>query len=99
MYNNDNFNIKSLNIKNKLKAVFEEINSLCEIPLNIEEITDKFYSDLEQATLEKSITDRKIKIKELLNNYFDKNFVGEFTKLIVGNQFSLSKLFNIDLEE
>lgn len=99
LYNNDNFNIKSLNIKNKLKDVFEEINSLCEIPFNIEEITDKFYSDLEQAILEKSITDRKIKIKELLNNYFDKNFVGEFTKLIVGNQFSLSKLFNIDLEE
>lgn len=100
LYNSDNFSANSLNISEKLQETFSEINSLCkEINFNYDETNDSLCEELEQILLEKSITDKKIMLKKLLTNYFDKNFVNEFIKLISGNQFNISNLFNIDLEE
>ena len=100
LYNSDNFSVNNLNIKEKLQETFNEINYLCkEINFNYDELNDNLYEKLEQALLEKSINDKKILIKELLANYFSKDFINEFIKLILGNQFNISKLFNIDLEE
>ena len=100
LYNSDNFSVNNLNIKEKLQETFTEINSLCkEINFNYDEVNDNLYEKLEQALLEKSINDKKVLIKELLTNYFSKDFTNEFIKLILGNQFNISKLFNIDLEE
>ena len=100
LYNSDNFSVNNLNIKDKLQETFDEINSLCkEINFNYDEVNDNLYEKLEQTLLEKSINDKKVLIKELLTNYFNKDFTNEFIKLILGNQFNISKLFNIDLEE
>ena len=100
LYSSDNFSVNNLNIKEKLQETFTEINSLCkEINFNYDEINDSLYEKLEQTLLEKSINDKKVLTKELLVNYFNKDFVSEFIKLILGNQFNISKLFNIELEE
>ncbi len=100
LYNSDNFSVNNLNIKEKLQETFTEINSLCkEINFNYDEVNDNLYEKLAKALLEKSINDKKVLIKELLTNYFSKDFTNEFIKLILGNQFNISKLFNIDLEE
>ena len=100
LYNSDNFNVNNLNVKEKLQETFNEMNSLCkEIDFNYEELNDTFYKELEQALLEKSRNDKKVITKELLTSYFSKDFTSEFVKLILGNQFNLSKMFNIDLEE
>lgn len=100
LYDSDNFSVGNLNIQNKLQDIFEEIDSLCkELNFDISEIDDTLYKNLEKALTEKSSNDMKLLIKEALNDYFSKNFINEFTKLILGYQFSLSKLFNIELEE
>lgn len=100
LYNSDNFNVNNLNVKEKLQETFNEMNSLCkEIDFNYEELNDTFYKELEQALLEKSRNDKKVITKELLTSYFSKDFTSEFVKLILGNQFNLSKMFNIDLKE
>lgn len=100
LYNSDSFNVNNLNVKEKLQETFNEMNLLCkEIDFNYEELNDTFYKELEQALLEKSRNDKKVITKELLTSYFSKDFTSEFVKLILGNQFNLSKMFNIDLEE
>ena len=100
LYNTDNFSINSLNIKEKIKEIFEEIYSTNKnINLNIEDITEETYQKLENALLLKSLNDKKVILKELLNNHFSKDFTSEFIKLILGNKFDISKLFNIELEE
>lgn len=100
LYNIDNFNVNSLNMKTKLEEIFQEIASTGKnISFNIEEIKNETYQKLENALLLKSINDKKILLKEILNNYFSKNFTNEFIKMIIGNQFDISKLFNIESEE
>lgn len=97
---NGNFNANSLNIKNKLKDIFEDIYSLCsELELDIDNLDNKFYLDLESAITNKSKNDRKVLTKEVLNNHCNKSFGIEFLKLISGNKFSISKMLNIELEE
>lgn len=101
LYTNDNFNINNLKIREKLKEIFEEIDNLCkETDIDIEGFNDEIYAKLEKAILSKSLNDKKSMTKEILNQYINSSFSTEFaTKLITGNQFSLSKLFNIKLEE
>lgn len=97
---NGNFNANNLNIKSKLKDIFEDIYSLCgELELDIDNLDDEFYSKLAMAVTNKSKNDKKVLIKEVLNNNCNKNFISEFTKLILGNKFSLLKMLNIELDE
>lgn len=94
-----NFNVNDLNINESLKSLFEEIYSLCdELEFNIENVSNNFYEELEEAFKTDSINDKKELIKKVLNNNIYKSFISEFTKLILGNKFSISKLLNIELD-
>lgn len=102
LYNGDNFNIKNLDITEKIKNVFESfINTTPSL-----NISDNFSELLDIDTLEKSLlqaskNDVKVDTKKALKSITDnKNFITEFTKLIVGNKFSIKKIFGIeDLEQ
>lgn len=100
LYNSDNFNVNNLDIKTKLKDIFEEISIQCnEIDFDLDTINNDMYDKLESALLNNSLNDKKILIKETLSVYFTNNFINEFIKMIEGNKFNPSKLFNIKLEE
>jgi len=97
---NGNFNIDNLDIKSKLKDIFENIYTYCEdFNLDIDSLNDNFYSNLEKSITLKSKNDKKVVTKDILDNKCDKNFINEFLKLISGNQFSIVKILNLDSEE
>lgn len=99
LYNNDNFNVNNLDIQSKLKDLFEEIYVNCKkLDFDIDSLDEKLYNELEIAITESSINDKKILIKNALKNNFNNEFIKEFTNLIIGNTFNVSKLLNIDLE-
>lgn len=101
LYKNDNFNVNSLDIKEKIDNVFDSIINF--IPtLNISEDYQEIIDikELEKALLNPSKNDVKKLVKDLISSLSDnKNFITEFSKLIVGNQFSIKKLFSIDYLE
>lgn len=101
LYDNDNFNVNDLNIQSKLKEIFESINLLChELEFKEEDIDNIDYAKLEEFLTNNSKNDKKQLTKEYLSNFLPKSVANEFsTKLIVGNQFSLSKLFNMEILE
>ncbi len=95
-----NFNIQNLNLENKTKEIFSLISQLDNyIGLDIETYEMIDYSSLEQAFLEESKKDKEIKIKEILKDYASKDFISEFTKLMIGNKAKLNKLFILDTDE
>ncbi len=94
LYNKKSFNVNDLNIKDKLISIFNSISSSNFD--DIESIID--FNEFEKIILIPSKNDVKIKIKELLENIFGKDFTNNFSKLIVGNKFSISKLLNIESE-
>lgn len=99
LYNGD-FNVKSLNILEKVQNVFENISNLDNsigLDENALELID--FKSLSGAFMETSKKDKEVKIKELLKNYSTKEFYGEFTKLMIGNKADLKKLFCLDIEE
>ena len=53
---------------------------------------------LEEALLLENKNEQRIYIKEALQNYFSKNFISEFTKMILGDNFSVAKLFDVELD-
>ncbi len=99
------FNVKDLNIEEKLKSVFSSISSLCEeMGLEEDQVEDIKYSEIEKAILNPSKSDRKRLLEEQLKPFFNaskesKSVLSALINLILGNQFSISKLFNIELEE
>lgn len=98
--NPSNMSINELNITKQLEKCFSSIDDL----LNNEKfcsdnISMLDYNKLEEFLLIDNKKDRKIKITNMLDIYFSKNFVSEFCKLISGDIFSITKLFDLDLEE
>ena len=90
LYSNSNFNINNLNLKEKLISCFKTAD------IHYESID---YDSLSDALLNPSKNDRKIIIKQCLDKDLEKNFIGEFTKLINGNKFNFSKMLNLEIEE
>ena len=100
LYDGDSFNVNNLNIKEKAKELFVEINNVCdELNFDIDSLDDSVYELLDDALQNKSINDRKVIIKEILKKYFNNKFPDEFIKMIVGNKFDIAKFFNIELDE
>ncbi len=100
LYDGDSFNVNNLNIKEKAKELFVEINNVCdELNFDIDSLDDSVYELLDDALQNKSINDRKIIIKEILKKYFNNKFPDEFIKMIVGNKFDIAKFFNIELDK
>ena len=97
LYQNSNFNIDNLNIKEKLNELFEilsnNIQSL-EIPEDYADLID--FNKLEKDMLKESKNDIKQLIKEDLADFTNNNFATEFGKLIVGNKGNINKLLMIE---
>lgn len=94
LYEQDNFNVSNLDIIPKCENVF---NYWCDKSgILLEEID---FQELEKALLNSSKNDKKIEIKKVLEPVMPKNMISEFTKLILGNQFSMNKLLLLEQEE
>lgn len=98
LYNIENFNINNLNIEEKLKNVFDSFINDCpslEISESYADIIN--LDEIEKDLLSKSKNDIKVKIKEKLNGIStNKSLSIELGKLVVGNKFSIKKLFMLD---
>lgn len=102
LYSGESFNVNNLDLTEKIKNVFESLINYIPtlgIPENYLDVVK--IDDFEKVLLNPSKNDIKRKIKEILNNIFDnKIFPAELGKLIVGNKFSIKKLFLLeDLEK
>ena len=97
LYQNPNFNTDNLDIKGKLKNLFELLlnnTQELEIPEEYEDIID--FENLEIALLNPSKNNVKTLIKKELENIISKNFSIEFGKLMVGGQGNINKLLLIE---
>lgn len=100
LYQNSNFNINNLNIREKLIELFDLIsNNIHElnIPDNYKDIIN--LDLIEKALLDTSKNDSKEKLKELLKEITNKNFATEFGKLMVGNKCNIAKLLMLEIDK
>lgn len=94
----DNFDVNSLNIEKKLDEVFnvlyDNIPSLCLID-NYSSFLN--YDKISHIILNRLKSDVKVELKkELFDITINNNFATEFGKLIVGNKFSIKKIFVLE---
>lgn len=97
LYGTSSFRISNLNLEGKLKSVFTSLQNDVEelkIPDDYEELIN--LKDMAELLLNPSKNDIKVGIKESLTNIINKNFATELGKLLVGNKFSVNKLFGIE---
>ncbi len=102
LYTGDKFNVNSLNIEEKINNVFDAfINYLPSINIDDSFLEIIDMNEFEKALLKESKNDVKVETKNILGSISNnKNFINEFIKLIVGNKFSIKKLFMLeDLEQ
>lgn len=96
LYQGDKFNVDNLDVKEKLKMLFDSIINLSnEIELSDNYIDLIDFNNLEQAILLQSKNDRKIEIKNNLST-FPKSFIDEFIKMVNGNKFNFLKMLMIE---
>lgn len=99
LYQLSNLNVSNLNINEKLENVFEEIITLCpEL-----EISDEYkklisFEDLSNSFMLISKSDRKVLIKNILEDICPKGFVNEFINMVNGNKFNIGKMLNLELD-
>lgn len=102
LYGNSEFNVETLNIKEKLNEVFASLTTCEELDFSEETIQNINFEELQKALLTPSKNDKKELLKETLEPYFfskeAKTSLNELIKLFIGNKFSISKLYNIELE-
>lgn len=97
LYDNKEFKVENLNIKEKILACFNDINTHFE-QLDVD-YSNIDFQKLEDALLLTSKIDKKEEIKKLLDGHISKNFIAEFIKLITGGKFSVNTMFSLDLDE
>ncbi len=88
-----NFDIAKIGIKDKLKEIFEQINA------NYFEMPDyeSYLTEIENIILNDSKNDIKVKLKKYFKEN-NKDFGSEFGKLLLGNEFNVYKLLNIECD-
>lgn len=97
LYNNDNFKVNDLDLKTKLKDLFELIYDKNLFSINIDEIN---YDTLELIILDKYKIDVKANLKKELKNIIDdKKIADEFCKFILGYKFNILTFFNQEKED
>lgn len=98
LYNGDSFNVNSLDLKEKLTNVFEAfINYIPSLEISENYLTIINFDEFEKVLLNPSKNDIKVGIKDILNGISNnKSLSVEFGKLVVGNKFSIKKLFLLD---
>lgn len=102
LYSGESFNVNNLDLNEKLRNVFDSfINYIPSLEISDNYLDIINIEELEKSLLNPSKNDIKANVKEILNNVFDnKSLPGEFGKLVVGNKFSIKKLFMLeDLEK
>lgn len=92
------FNIQSLNIEEKLREIFYSFADLSDTISFEPETLD--YATFESALLNPYTCDMEKEIETVLSSsHFEAPFIREFKKMVKGNEFKLSIILNIDLEE
>lgn len=95
LYQNDNFNVNNLDVKGKLKEIFEAYNELVtNIPID-----DINYEKIEKTIFSENKKDMEALLKENFKNIFDTVKSNEIIKLIKGNEFNVLKLFDIEKDD
>lgn len=97
LYGNSSFNVNNLNLEEKIKSVFNSLQSnieTLEIPENLEDLID--LNSFSKLLLNPSKNDIKVGIKNQFSTITNKIFITELGKLLVGNKFNVNKLFMID---
>ena len=97
LYNTKNFNANNLNLEERIEETFN-------IYFNYVSSDFDDYKDiinikkLSEALMLENKSDVKAETKRILteSSIFDKNFISEFVKLIVGNKFNINKLLLIE---
>lgn len=102
LYNGDSLNVNNLDLNEKITNVFNSLINFVPslgIPDNYLDLIS--LGDLEKVLLNPSKNDIKAGIKNIFNDVSDKKSLSvEFGKLVVGNKFSIKKLFMLeDLEK
>lgn len=97
LYNNPNFNIENLSLKDELNKLFNEIVEVApelNIPENYKDIIN--IEDIANVLLKKSLNDIKVELKEKLKVFDSKKFIDQFIKAVNGYKFSIVKMFDLD---
>lgn len=94
LYEGD-FKVKELNIADSLQTIFKTLDDCNDTleNLNVDLIN---YDDLEKALRVESRIDRSKMIKEVLNDVAPKQFVNEFSKAMLGNQFNIVTMLGLE---
>ena len=98
MYENSDFNVNNINLKEKIEDTFDHYIEECmpgefNTPINYEKIANIL------------LKDSKNEIKDLLKDEllvidtYNKGFSSEFAKMIVGNKFKIERLIPVSNEE
>lgn len=100
-YGGKSFNINSVDIGVKLEEFFDYVKEYCDIlEINDYSVDSIQYQELLNILKEDSKSDIKKKLTKYLQNIeFNKNFISEFSKSLVGDKFNVAKLFNTELDE
>lgn len=98
LYEGTSFNVNNLNITSKLKDIFNSLSeNVSELDISLECLNSIDYQKIVDIFNEQSKNDLKVNLINELKKYaLNKKFVSEFYKLIVGNKFSVKKLFNLE---
>ena len=95
-YQNKEFNIDDLNIKEKLETIFEMLKK-CNISIDVNKID---YNKLEKKLLNSSKRDLKDSICNELKLFVENaDFCKEFAKMVSGYKFSINKIFNLNEDD
>lgn len=97
LYNSNGFNIKNLNVEEKIKNVFDTYFSY--INTDIEEYSDLLnIKKLSEALMQQSKKDSREEIKNVLNEsgIFENKVTNEFIKMMIGNKFKIATLLSIE---
>lgn len=100
LYEGNSFSVNNLNIDNKLKEIFLALSEAVEeLDISEECLNNIKYKQIASIFNEQSKNDLKVKLTNELTSYsLNKNFISEFCKLIIGNKFSVKKLFNLETD-
>lgn len=100
LYKANNFNANNIDIEEKLNQVFTSYFSYINTEYNeFDELLD--LNKLKNALNQQLKSDIKVDVKNVLveAGIFEKGFIDEFVKLVLGNQFDVKKLLSIEENE
>lgn len=97
LYKSNNFNVNNIDIDDKLNQVFTSYFSYINAEYEeFDELLD--INKLKNALNLRLKSDIKVEVKNVLNDsgLFEKGFIDEFVKMILGYQFEIKKLLSLE---